>query len=290
MLARRWTSSDRREAAAVGGAVRRNRTRGRRRLGGLAALSYGVVVRWPPAVAHSGTGLSRPLALSIAQPSAAPKPHAVSAETSGEIWTAVNHLLWNLPRAREACRRPTAAAPAAPAATSFFEISFLRIAVGGDTLARAMDFERSARTLLRSAAPCGERSGRRRLARTGRAELRGRCSLAAGCCAQRHWAHLTSLAQRAPEQHAEPSGEIGHALTSSLRFSARARSAPPADCSGTCRTGRHFLFAKFLFAKLLLARYGRRRCSAIRADAAAVGGAMRRTAPAVGAGWEDWPR
>src|SRR5580704_123476 len=34
----------------------RERCCDRRRLRGLAALSYGVVVRWPPAVAHSGTG------------------------------------------------------------------------------------------------------------------------------------------------------------------------------------------------------------------------------------------
>ena len=45
-----------------------NATRRRRRSGGLAVLSYGVVVRWPPAVAHSGEWLSRPLSYPLAQP------------------------------------------------------------------------------------------------------------------------------------------------------------------------------------------------------------------------------
>jgi hypothetical protein len=40
------------------------RTR-RRRRSVPAALSYGVVVRWPPAVAHGGTGLSDPCIVAV---------------------------------------------------------------------------------------------------------------------------------------------------------------------------------------------------------------------------------
>ena len=117
-----------------------------------------------------------------------------------------------------------------------------------------MDFDRSSRTLLRSAARCAEPHPRSALVgRTGRAELRGRCSLAAGRCAQRHWAQLTSLfipcgAERraeTPAQRAPTKGKSGRVNLFSGFSRAREK-------RGTCRTGRRFLFAKILFAKLRL--------------------------------------
>ena len=190
----------------------------------MAALSYGVVVRWPPAVAHGGTGLSRPLSLYIAEPRAEHHPRSAPVERTGHVelrgcWSmaggccaqrywqkqvipqnrqrkwcvALTNALSNL-RAREqrAVVPADRGAPAAPAAAFLFVEFFLLISFcdygWGDAGPReGWSSERLARTLLRSAPA----------ERTGRAELRGRCSLAAGCCAQRYWGHLTSLAQRA---------------------------------------------------------------------------------------------
>ena len=170
----------------------------------------------------------------------------------------------------------------------FAKFLFAKLRLGAN--AGGMDFERSARTLLRSAARCAETHPRSALVgRTGRAELRGRCSMTAGCCAQRHWAQSPSLfihcgAERRAETYPRSTRSDrrgnGDALTSSLRFS-RAR-----EKRGTCRAGRRFLFAKFLFAKLRLgANAGGDGLRAIGANAAAVGGAVRRNPPAVGAGW-----
>jgi hypothetical protein len=63
-----------------------------------AALSYGVVVRWPPAVAHGWTGLSRPLSLSLggaarrAPRRTAPAVGAGRAELRGRCSMAVTQL------------------------------------------------------------------------------------------------------------------------------------------------------------------------------------------------------
>src|SRR5580704_18340783 len=52
----------------------RERCCDRRRLRGLAALSYGVVGRWPPAVAHSGTGSVALSLYPLMRRSRAPRP------------------------------------------------------------------------------------------------------------------------------------------------------------------------------------------------------------------------
>ena len=122
----------------------------------------------------------------------------------------------------------------------FAKFLFAKLRLGAN--AGGMDFERSARTLLRSAARCAETHPRSALVgRTGRAELRGRCSMTAGCCAQRHWAQSPSLfihcgAERRAETYPRSTRSDrrgnGDALTSSLRFS-RAR-----EKRGTGRAGR----------------------------------------------------
>ena len=152
------------------------------------------------------------------------------------------------PRAREA--RHLQRRPPLP----FCEIPFCEIAVGGE---RWRDGLRAiGANAAWSAARCAETHPRSALVgRTGRAELRGRCSMTAGCCAQRHWAQSPSLfihcgAERRAETYPRSTRSDrrgnGDALTSSLRFS-RAR-----EKRGTCSAGRRFLFAKFLFAKLRL--------------------------------------
>src|SRR5208283_1348183 len=150
----------------------------RHRLRGLAALSYGVVGRWPPAVAHSGEW--PPLTCSLR--------FSRAREKRGTCRTG---------RRNTFCR-------------ILFVEFFFAITVGGDAGPReGWSSERLVRTLLRSAP----------VERTGRAELRGRWSMAAGCCAQRRVAAvnlLSAIFPRAREARHLPHRPPQHFLSNSF--------------------------------------------------------------------------